>query len=233
MPDIPNTVETKGEKMSDMIDEGDEEALDQLRRGAVSALGRIKKNKTLVDWWTVEAYCATGRRWAMRMSNSNSPNGRRYSDALSVWLNQNPQFRDGITKKERSDLTRCGEQRPAIEAFLSTLEPSRQRALTHPSSIWRAFTVEEGRKERERALERAEAQAAESARGDDGTPLNIPVMPAFGERKSEIVLHKDDGAGLIVATLKRAYAKPMLTAIAKEIVRAAGLTVAEVFGKKS
>ena len=51
----------------------------------------------------------------------------------------------------------------------------------------------------------------------------------FGEHQSEIILHKDDGANLIVVNLKRGFARPMLIAIARELVRVLGLTVAEIF----
>jgi hypothetical protein len=214
-----------------MIDSDDdnEAALDKLRRAAILALGRIKSKREWKDWMTIEAYCATGRRWAMRVSNSNTPNGRRYSDAYAVWLNRNPHFRDDIAKQERNDLMRCGENHHEIEVFLAALEPKRQRALQHPTSVWRAFKADKARLEREEALEHAEALARDSVEAGDGTPFNAPVLPPFGGHQSEIILHKDDGASLIVATLKRAYARPMLIAIVRELVRVLGFTVAEIF----
>ncbi|PNE09688.1 MAG: hypothetical protein CR217_18730 [Beijerinckiaceae bacterium] len=214
--------------MADSND-GNETAIDKLRRAAILALGRIKSKREWRDWLAVEAYCATGRRWAMRMSNSNTPNGRRYADAFAVWLDRNPRFRDDIAKQERNDLMRCGESLAAIEVFRATLEPKRQRALQHPTSVWRAFKADKARQEREEALERAEALARDSVKAGDGTPFNAPVLPPLGGHQSEIILHKDDGASLIVVTLKRAYAKPMLIAIARELVRVSGLTVAEIF----
>jgi hypothetical protein len=93
---------------------------------------------------------------------------------------------------------------------------------------WMRQMLQKARQEREEALERA-ALARDSVKAEDGTPFNAPILPPFGEHQSEIILHKDDGASLIVVNLKRAYARPMLIAIVRELVRVLGFTVAEIF----
>jgi len=157
-----------------------DEELDALRRKALTALHHITKGRNWQDWLTVGRYLVTGRDWAMRISNSNAPQGIRYNQALNVWFVRNPQFEKGIGKSERNDLMRVMENQAAVGAYLDGLSPEKRRRLNHPTSVLRAWNRDEADKEREAALRRLEKASAESVKADDGTPLNIPIHPGPG-----------------------------------------------------
>jgi hypothetical protein len=149
----------------------------------------------------------------MKMSRSNAPIGVRYNETLNVWFAQNPKFRDGIGKDERNDLMRCMENLEEIEAFLKTQNPGRARQLVHPTSVWRAYKRMLADKERREAAERAEKAAAESAKADDGTPLNVPILPPKLLSRIEVE------AWGIAKDLRKTHGDEMARHIAKSLLK--------------
>jgi hypothetical protein len=84
-----------------------------------------------------------GRDYFLKATGANAPMGRRYSVAMSGWLQQH-NF-TGIEKSVRSAALDLVEHLAEVEAFRATLSEKRQRQLKHPLSnvaAWRKATTQ-------------------------------------------------------------------------------------------
>ncbi len=154
------------------------------RRG-LSSLSAV--NKTWRHWLNIGEVLVIGRRWALRESNSNAPNGRRYTDAFSWWLSRHKQFDKKLDPKERADLLTIMES-PEILAWRGTiadddknydgkLSPMDRRRWNNPRSVLAAYKAMQNAHKRELDKQNAQKAIELALKADNGEPMGAPIVP--------------------------------------------------------
>ena len=139
----------------------------QILQVGTEAWSRLKKNKTLADWWIVgDAFLAI-RSEAMLSANTNRPEGAKYSRECSYLLKKASKLADGtgldeIDRSTRSRLLECLAHRSEVEGWLATLPVSLRIKLNHPEVVlrrWRRTQTKRIRRHCKEAILRREARA--------------------------------------------------------------------------
>lgn len=99
------------------------------------ALDRISTARDWSDWQKIGAALAAGRAEAMRIANTNRPEGKKYNQDFRDVLKR--EHLDSINSTTRYQLLQIAENLPAIEEWREKLDPDRRLKLNHPSAIWR------------------------------------------------------------------------------------------------
>jgi hypothetical protein len=107
-----------------------------IRRGrdCWEAIGQAESYE---NWRTIALALRLGRDHALRVSGANAPNGRRYTVALSDWLNRNFASTKPMPKQTRYWCLQLNDHLPAIEQWRTTLPERQRRKLINPVSVVR------------------------------------------------------------------------------------------------
>jgi hypothetical protein len=111
-----------------------------LVRAGQSAWNRVRNSAALSfkDWQAIGRAIRVGRRVCMKATNSKKPQGRRYSDAMSVWLKE--RGLDEIGEPTRCEALRMVEDL-AISECRDTLPEHERVRLNHPRSVLHAYDL--------------------------------------------------------------------------------------------
>ena len=117
--------------------------LDRVVRLGTEAWERLRKeDRNWNDWMATGEALLVGRDWSMNEAGTDKPEGRGYNTIFSLWLKQHRL--DDMHKTTRSRLFDVMINRPAIEAWRSTLTSEKRMEWNHPSTVlahWKAATV--------------------------------------------------------------------------------------------
>ncbi len=108
-------------------------------RAGVEAWQAINKAGSFDSWKAIGKALQVGRDFALRVTGANAPIGRRYSMALSAWLNQH--HFGNMPNGTRSWALALNENLSAIEAWRQTLTEGERQRLVNPQSVvkrWQA-----------------------------------------------------------------------------------------------
>ena len=93
---------------------------------------------TFEDWHAIGPAIRVGRRLCMKATHSKKPQGRRYSDAMSVWLRENGL--DDVGEPTRCEAVKLVEDL-AISEWRDTLPEHERVRLNHPRSVLHAYDL--------------------------------------------------------------------------------------------
>jgi hypothetical protein len=116
------------------------------------------------SWKAIALAVAIGRKHALREAGSNTPYGKKYSVAISHWLDAN-EFREmpfGI----RSACCVLADNIDAIQSWRATLPASEQASQNHPQVIMRRYrraTEAEVSQVRQHVVSKVQGKAAKRA----------------------------------------------------------------------
>lgn len=108
-------------------------------RAGIEAWQAINKAESFDGWKAIGKALQVGRDHALRATGANAPIGRRYSEALSAWLNQH--HFGHMPKGTRSWALALNENLSAIEQWRQTLTERDRQRLINPQSVvkrWQA-----------------------------------------------------------------------------------------------
>jgi hypothetical protein len=110
-------------------------------RAGRDAWEQIAKSGSFSSWLAIGKALAVGRDFAMRATQTNRPQGRRYCAEFSQWLAR--YGFSGMQKSLRSVCIDLAENSDAITKWRDGLPERQRRRLIHPLSVtrrWRAAT---------------------------------------------------------------------------------------------
>ena len=110
--------------------------IDRIQAGR-EAWDRLSKHRVLDDWFVLGQALVIGRTEAFKEARTNKPAGRRYNEAIGVWLRETGFI--NIHKTIRSRTLELLDHRSEVEVFLATLPPEKQIKLNHPATILSAW----------------------------------------------------------------------------------------------
>ena len=125
-----------------------EEDIERICRQGTQAWQRLKKDKNWNDWLKVGEAHLVGREWAMRVADTNRPQGKAYNMTFGEWLAKY-KF-DDMDKGDRSRLFAVMDNLPQIEEWRKTLTLTERLKLNHPNAVlrkWKAYMAPEPRTE--------------------------------------------------------------------------------------
>lgn len=109
--------------------------MDSIEQGR-DAWGRLRGSgqKLWSDWVLVAHALAAGREHALRIAQTNSPHGKKYTLAMRQWLDANG-FGE-MSQPERHSCHRLFQNLPAITAWRDSLPEHQRRKINHPDSAY-------------------------------------------------------------------------------------------------
>jgi hypothetical protein len=119
----------------------DQDNLENIGHAMMLAWGRVKKAQARMwgEWMTIGEGLLAGRQWAMRMADTNKPEGKGFVMNFSEWLKR---FKvDDMDKSDRAKLLQIMEERPAVEEWRATLPDKERMGLNNPTVVWRKWTA--------------------------------------------------------------------------------------------
>ena len=151
----------------------DETLLRVLRIGE-QALARVRGDGHWEDWMQLGEGLLAMRTIAMRRACTNVPTGRRYSEEMSLLLQESPYH--SLDKGPRSFVIKCADNRVEIEAWRATLSLKDKMAWSYPKTVWGKF----------QAYLAAEAEKARIAAGGDAKEKRPSIVKTLKERNAEL-----------------------------------------------
>ncbi|WP_426418470.1 hypothetical protein [Bradyrhizobium genosp. A] len=90
--------------------------------------------KTFEDWTAIGKALALGRAHCLKLAETNKPFGKRYTAAMTLWLETNGL--DGIHQQERWWALKVIDNLGEIDKWRASLDPASKRRWNHPQSAW-------------------------------------------------------------------------------------------------
>jgi hypothetical protein len=134
------------------------------------ALERLSTGRDCSDWQKVGAALAAGRTEAMRIANTNKPEGKIYNQAFGDVLKREQLGTDRLDSATRNQLLQIVKNQPAIEKWRETLDPAHRLRLNHPSAVWRNWQRSRKRSGEDEQSDEVEQSSDER---DDAAPISI------------------------------------------------------------
>jgi hypothetical protein len=203
--------------------DGPTESTVRIVRLGQEAWARVRSDLNWQDWIAIGRAHVIGRTEAMHEANVNKPEGHRYKEAFSEWLER---FGfENLDKGDRSRLFDVMAALPQIENWRATLTTTERLRLNHPSTVLRKWKSATQRPPQEAKKPSPFAKMQESIfqLSEENNRLKREVDCGGGDLWS-----KDDRpeeiASVMVAKLSRTKAEKVAREILRRLKEAAQVT---------